>query len=79
MTVRKLFVAIMTLGLFAVLGCGGSSSGSGDRSLCEGCPTDSLRIGCENAFNACDIIPVESLRQACYIEATEQFGNQGCN
>lgn len=79
MTIRTLLVALMTLGLFTIWGCGSSSSGSGDRSLCAGCPTDALRISCENSFNACDIIPIESVRQACYIEATQQFGEQGCN
>lgn len=79
MMFRKLLVAAMTVGLLVIFGCGDSSTGSGDQSLCEGCPTDAIRIACQNAINTCDILPLQLARDTCYINATQQFNNQGCN
>ena len=78
MTIRTLLAMIGALALLTLWGCGSSSSGSGDRSLCSLCADEGTRIGCENAFNGCDFVPIDSARQACYIEVTQQFTNRGC-
>lgn len=78
MTIRTLLAMTMTLGLLTLSGCGSSSSGSGDRSVCALCAEEGTRIACENTFNGCDFVPIDSARQACYIEATQQFTERGC-